>query len=487
MAGRVFLIPILDRWLLHAPLHKVTAFINDAAAEQLKAGHNLDQWDQLAELRALLASDPENVPEPLSGEVCPSFLGITPTRGCNIGCVYCNFGGPTAAMTHMDPRIAVAAVDWMAECLERHGRKTFHVHFFGGEPFVSPEIVDITVHRVRYVSAQRGLVPYIDASTNGVFNQRRCQFVGDYFGGVVLSFDGPPEFHNRNRPAFKGRPTFDIVDRTARRLSEMPVELCIRTCITQESVGHMEAITRWMCTSFKPAVVNFESLTPGELASKAGLEVPDPYEFARHCVGAYRVAEELGIKAVYSAAEAERARLSFCPVGTDALIVSLDGRVSACYLLAEDWQARGLDMDVGWVRPDGSVEIDFEALTRTRRLPMDKPRCERCFCQWSCAGGCHVNQTYPGCSHSYTDFCIQTRIITACLLLRELGYEHVVDELLADRAAMETLASHPWDVLDLDGPRRRAAGAGGSMPTTVPAAGPRRPRSLIAEGMTLLG
>ncbi|MBI4473383.1 MAG: radical SAM protein [Acidobacteria bacterium] len=448
MSHKVFLVPVLDRWLLHAPLHNVSAVVNQAAADKLRAADRRGITGDLVDLFSALDETPV-VPGPLEGDICPSFLGIIPTRGCNIACVYCNFGGPTAEMTHMHAGIAVAAVDWMAERLERAGRKLFQIHFFGGEPFASPEIVDIVVHRARFQAARRGLSTYSDASTNGVFNESRCRFVGDYFGGIVLSFDGPPEFHNKNRPAFEGRPTFDVVERTARMLSEMPLDLCIRMCITRDSVHHLEEITRWMCESFKPKVVNFETLTPGELPAKAGLLPPDPYDFAIHCMGAYRVAEGYGIKAVYSAAETETPRISFCPVGTDALIVSLDGRASACYLLPVDWKARGLDMDVGWVRENGRVDIDFEALSRIRRLPTEKPRCERCFCQWSCAGGCHVNQTFPGCGLDYTDFCVQTRLMTACLLLRDLGQDALVDQLLANRDAMERTALHPWDFVEV--------------------------------------
>jgi radical SAM protein with 4Fe4S-binding SPASM domain len=239
----------------------------------------------------------------------------------------------------------------------------------------------------------------------------------------------------------------------------------------------MERITRWMASEFKPAIVNFESLTPGVLAERAGLRVPDPYEFARHCVGAYRVAEELGIRAVYSAAETERVRLSFCPVGTDALIVTPEGRVSACYLLPEDWRARGLDLDVGRLSASGRMELDFAALTRARELPADKPHCERCMAQWSCAGGCHVNHTYPGCSPEYDAFCVQTRIVTACLLLREMGEEAIVDELLANQSAMQSLALHQDDRIVL--PRSAEPTDG---PVCAEPAG-----SLVARGLTALG
>ena len=484
-----FLVPILDRWLVYAPLNKIAAITNASGAKALRSGDGSRGSGPLADLLDLLRQSPAAIPRPLDGDICPSFLGIMPTRGCNLACVYCNFGGPTAAKVHMKPEIAVSAVDWMAERLVTAGRTHFQIHFFGGEPFISPEIVDIVAHRVRYQSARHNLIPYLDASTNGVFSDSRCEFVGDYFGGVVLSFDGPAEFHDRHRPAFEGRPSFDVVSRTAKRLGAMPLDLCLRVCITDDSVGEMTNITRWMIESFRPAVVNFESLTPGVLAERAGLKVPDPYRFAIHCVEAYRVAERMGVRAVYSAAETERARLSFCPVGTDAVIVSPDGRASACYLLPEDWQARGLDMDVGQVHSDGRVFIDQAGLTRARHLPLQKPRCEGCFCQWTCAGGCHVNQTYPGCSAEYTAFCLQTRLITACLLLRDLGCEDLVDELLASRRAMEKLATHGWEPIDLglEGVSTDIVEATATTPMPAYWRAPERPRSLVAEGLTLLG
>jgi uncharacterized protein len=450
MPRAVFLIPVREQWLLHAPLHREDALINHAAADALRRRGARPRGESLSALHQRLRTEADDIPDAVDGDVCPSFLGIIPTRGCNLNCGYCDFGGPTSSMDHMDPEVAVAAVDWMAERLVRARRRILQVHFFGGEPFVSPEIVDIVVHRARDVAAQRGLVPYLEASSNGVFDERRCQFIGDYFGGLVLSFDGFAEFHNRNRPSFKGRPSFDLVARTARQLSEMPVELCIRICVTKDSVHDLEVITRWMCESFKPAVVNFETVTLGAAAGRAGLQPPDPYDFARHCIGAYRVASTYGVKALYSAAEPGAPRVSCCPVGSDALIVSPDGRVSACYLLPEDWKARGLDLDVGCVRADGSVALDFAGLTRIRELPLHKPRCERCFCRWSCAGGCHVNETYPGCTAEYTGFCIQTRIVTASVLLEGLGCSDLVDGLLADRRAMERLAFHSADVIELD-------------------------------------
>jgi len=444
----VFLVPVLDRWLAFAPLHGVAAVVNAAAARDLRRGAAVLSNGALADLGRVLRRVPSNAPCPPDGEACPPLLGIIPTRGCNLACAYCDFGGSSSAHTTMAPSTAVAAVDWMAQRMRDAGRRNYRVHFFGGEPFLAPEIVAIVVHRVRLLADRHGLAPYVDGSTSGVIDAGVCEFIGDYFSGIAVSLDGPPEIHNRLRPRSGGQPTFDHVNRTVARLSEMPVELCLRACITEDSVEELEHVVRWMIDTYRPSAVNIETLTPGVASRRAGLKAPDPYRFAARCVSAYKVADDTGVPVVYSAAERERARLSFCPVGTDAVIVSPDGRVSACYLRPEDWRSRGLDLDVGGIDTEGTVVIDRGALGRVRELPLLKPRCARCFCQWTCAGGCHINETYPGCAVDYTPFCVQTRIVTACLLLRDAGCGEVADALVSDQRAMERLACHWWDPFD---------------------------------------
>jgi uncharacterized protein len=447
MSAPAYALPVLDRWLLHAPLIELNALLNRASVDCLQSDHTTGP-PQLEQIRSLVASSP-SPPQPRTGQMCPDFIGFITTRACNIGCVYCDFGGPTAKKVEIDPQIVVAAIDWYADHLVATGRDRLKVHLFGGEPFHAPEAVDLIVHRTRAVCARRRLTPWFEVSTNGVFNEARARFVGDYFDVVVLSFDGPPEFHDRNRPAFDGRPTYEIVERTARRLSRSPVELCLRACVTQESVEHMERITEWMCREFRPTVINHEPLTLNELTRRAGLLPPDPYAFAVHWMRSKRVAANYGVRVVYSAAETTRPQLSSCPVGSDTLIISPDGRASACYMLPEDWQSKGMDFDMAWVRPEGRVDVDQASVDGVRQFVASKPRCGKCFCRWSCAGGCHVTHSYLGCSTEYDDFCHQTRIITACLALERLGASDLVDELLADREALERLATHPADNLHL--------------------------------------
>jgi radical SAM protein with 4Fe4S-binding SPASM domain len=134
-------------------------------------------------------------------------------------------------------------------------------------------------------------------------------------------------------------------------------------------------------------------------------------------------------------------------VGRDVLIVHPEGLIASCYVQQKDWQDRKMDLSVGRVHKNGQVEVDFERLKSFRNPLKDKPRCTDCFCRYGCAGGCHVNNTFPDSSPSYTDFCVHTRIITACRLLEEMQMEDMADELMRDKDALDRIVQFPSDKL----------------------------------------
>ena len=444
----VYAVPVLDRWLLHAPLHGVSALVNRAAVNRLKQRGPIAGSGTLAELASRLQTERQTPPRPRDGPAEPRFLGLIPTRACNLRCVYCGFGAANAPCDTMDLRMAAAAVDWMAERAAALGRDILEVHFFGGEPFSAPDVVDVAVHRTRAAAAARGLKPSMEVATNGVYGEDRARFIGDYFDWVVLSFDGPREVQDRHRPISPMRGSFDAVDRTADVLSGSPAHLCLRICVAEDNVAQLADTVHWFCEEHRPSSIDFESLQATPESEAAGLNPPDPYSFAVEYWRARQVAKEHGVDAIYTAAATATPRISFCPLGSDSLIVSPDGRVSACYLAARDWEAKGLDLNLGWLRADGRMDLDMEAVERVRQFVASKPRCASCFCRWSCAGGCHVNHHFSGGSPVYDDFCVQTRLITACSLLDEIESGPIAEELLENGPAMALLALRPSDCLE---------------------------------------
>lgn len=446
--NNIFSLPIFDKWLIYAPFSRVLALVNYSMLNKLKKTFFQENRNSSNVLIRLIAKKSNQLTVEKNGPFSPTFLGIIPTRACNMACIYCGFEANEASQEIMDPDLAITAVDWMAEFVKKEGRKVLEIHFFGGEPFVAGQLVDIVVHRARCIANKMGLIPRFEVATNGIFDKKRAFFVGNYIDTVVLSFDGFSKIQNFHRPLKNGCGSFRYVFQTACWLSNSPTKLCFRVCVSERNVSQLERIAEWFCKNFRPAVINFEPLQPTQESVEYELQCPDPYEFALHYINAARIIKKYGIQPVYAAAITEFPRYTICPVGTDTLIVTPDGRISACYLLEKEWEKRGVDLNLGCVVPHEGVRVDFSAIKRVRNLVKDKPRCTRCFCKWSCAGGCHVNHSYPGCSNEYDAFCIQTRIITACHLLEELGESNLVNLLIKNHSALENLALQLSDCLE---------------------------------------
>jgi len=110
-----------------------------------------------------------------------------------------------------------------------------------------------------------------------------------------------------------------------------------------------------------------------------------------------------------------------------------------------------MDLTIGRILADGTVDIRMPDVLGLRRLIQSKPRCARCFCRLTCAGGCHVNHSYPGCAERYSDSCLAIRALTAATLLEDLGQSDVANDLVEDPEALDRLSARSSDrVLDIE-------------------------------------
>jgi uncharacterized protein len=444
----VFSVPIGDRRLVYAPLHRLAALVDRHGAEQIRAGLQTEAPAHeavapiLERLRSAGSAPPKRREGPLED---PLFLGLIPTRGCHLGCRYCDFPASPSGNPVMGLRLARETIDAYLDLLSSSGRDRGEVHFFGGEPFDAEEVVHFAVEYASARAAELGIAVRFEVTTNGAYSAGRCEWIADHFDSVVLSLDGPPDIQDRHRPTLTGRGSSGVVQRSARILSDGSCELILRACVTQETVGRMEEIAIWMSHGFVPGAVCFETLIPTPRSDAAGLGPPDPWSFARGFLLAARILASAGIAAAMSTADTGSCRAYLCPVGRDALIVSPDGGIDGCYLPRDSW--RGLDLSLGSVRA-GRLDVDAEALQRVRgNSVLDKPLCADCLCRYHCAGGCsvgHITDRPPG---EYDATCIQTRLVTIGRLLDQLGCQETVDEWLADKPALEASALQASDRL----------------------------------------
>jgi uncharacterized protein len=447
-AEAVFALPILGSWLVHAPLSGVSALVNRAALLELW-GRMRGSRGASREVECLVEAleRPDAESRKLDGDFAPGFLGIIPTRACDLDCVYCDFGSASAGEGKvMELGVAASAVDWMAANVSGRGGPLLDVHFFGGEPFRAPDVVDTAVHRGRAVASSLGIAARFEASTNGCFDDDRLAFVEDYFDAVVISWDGPSRLHDRHRPRKNGSGTAELVERNARALAGSRTEVCIRSCVTAEGLSSLEEAVGWCCSEVTPSAMDLETLKPTARTMEAGIRPPDPLGFASAFARCETIAAAAGVRLVFAAAELEGPRASFCPVATDTAIVDPSGRISSCYLNEADWAAAGLDLSYGRIE-EGEVRIDRSAARRIRSLGERRGPCLSCFLRWSCAGGCHVENAALGSGGRLPASCAQARLIAAERLLKALGNRDLADSLFADLGAMEELAYRPSDTL----------------------------------------
>lgn len=456
----VFIVPVLDRYLFYAPLHQLTALIDEAGISAISAGlessgkHSHPTIQPIVEW---LLDKPINLPTERVGPiVSPIFLGLIPTRGCNLGCRYCDF--PSSTQTEpMGLDLARDAVDEYFELISYSGGKQCEIHFFGGEPFSAEDVVHFFVEYARMKASQLDISLHLEATTNGFYPASRCRWIADYFDTIVLSLDGPAEFHDFQRPTKNLRPSFERVYENARIFSNSQVEFILRVCVTADMVSSLPQIAKWICEELAPAAVCFETLTPSSQTQGAGLIPPDPLDFGRSFFAAESILEDYGIRTVNSTASIEKNQVSCCPVGKDALIVSPDGAINACYLLKDSWERKGMDMQLGEFKSVESkykMHIDKESVQRVRRLNVNnKSRCSECFCRYHCSGGCHVNHPADVPAGQYDDLCVQTRIITVTKLLRKLGQQELAANWLESQSALEKSALQRSDLLRQDAAR----------------------------------
>ncbi|HJW89103.1 MAG TPA: radical SAM protein [Anaerolineales bacterium] len=446
----VFGIQLDGKILLYAPLHDLLALVNRSAAQEIfsalkPSGETNGVTRPILER---LRSPARPAPTPTSGNLeKPLFLGLIPTRGCNLACVYCDFAADTARSPVMSYQTARAALDSYFDLLLSTGEPCANVHFFGGEPFYSTRVVDFAVEYSELRARKEGFRLHFEVTTNGLFSPIRCQWIASHFDTVVLSLDGPADLQERQRPALSRRKTFPVVDRTARLLSESPVELVLRVCVTNLNVSRLEEIAMWVLQEYRPSTVCFERLNPSRRSQSAGLFPPDPWEFTQNFDRAACLLESQGIETVLSTAIVEKCQFSFCPVGKDALIVSPDGSIDACYLLKDDWESQGLDLHLGNLNGNG-FDLEPAALQRIRDLSAsNRLLCAGCLCRYHCAGGCHVHNDTSHSPGDYPEACIQTRLVTVSKLLRKLGQAGLAKQYATERQDSQAFVFRQSDLL----------------------------------------
>jgi uncharacterized protein len=168
-------------------------------------------------------------------------LILLPTEACNFRCTYCY---ESFKLGRMQPWVARGVKNLLAARIDDLDRLA--LSWFGGEPLLALDrIEEIGAHARELCAAHPRVRLRSDVTTNGwlltpdVFTRLLDLGVGHF----QISFDGPPEHHDRKRVLAGGGPTFERVwaNVLATRAVERPFQISLRVHVDKSNVALMPA------------------------------------------------------------------------------------------------------------------------------------------------------------------------------------------------------------------------------------------------------
>lgn len=331
-------------------------------------------------------------------------LEILLAQRCNMRCTYCYGGdGEYGKPGMMGPEIALAAVDWLME--NSLDAEQVSVSFFGGEPLLNFPVLQQVVTYARQQAVARGKQVAFAVTTNAsVLTDPMIRYLRAENINPLISFDGPPEVQNRQRPFRNGRGSYDRVFGNVQKLRKVFPILTARATIWGDA-DHAAIRQGLELVGFTAA-----HLTPASPAvSREGraIAVAEPGTSER--TADRQLAYERGEVARLFAAIRDRSleksarslplgllvglfsghkRYGYCAVGRAMRAVSVSGDLYPCHRFVGQEQYR-----LGHLR-----DYRAGALNDYHRAVVDNlSPCRGCWARYFCGGGClHDHQARTG-------------------------------------------------------------------------------------------
>ncbi len=324
------------------------------------------------------------------------------TQSCNLKCVYCyGDGGEYGTGGNMEEKTAFQAVDWL---IEKSGNiKTLRIIFFGGEPFLNFSLMKAVVeYAEKSVQAIGKQVKFHVTSNGTLLNDEKIAFIKEHQLAVMISFDGPKELQDAQRPYANGQGSYDSTVPKIKKLLE----------VLPETPGHAVIMGNTDPESVKNALqeIGFTKLSIAPSSKSLFTEEEDRTKQARdtqtliegleeesetwlHLIKAH---DSEALKRLTARSELYDGLISLlhnakrhhaCGAGRRLVAVSSSGDIYLCH--------RFVGMDEYRL---GSIYDQDLNRGEYQKSPINVSEvCGACFARYYCAGGCkHDNASSCG-------------------------------------------------------------------------------------------
>lgn len=361
---------------------------------KLKALSDLKDNRELKKF-GLLTGEDKNLSKKNNNEentpVCTITLFVT--QICNLGCIYCyGNGGGYGSGGEMTPEIAEKAIDWLIA--QADNIKSLNIVFFGGEPFMNFPLMK---HIVKYASGREAEIDkkftYSITTNATLLDDEKIAFLEDNKVSVLISFDGPDEIQDRQRPFADGSASYKSTAPKIRKLLEvLPETPCRATLLDGKDYATVKnALEKlgFSAISIEPASVSLFDKKNGKVLSPRNIEEMSKVieNESEQWILFVKKRDPVELKKIASAGMLSPAVSAFlnnekkyhpCGAGLGMAAVSCAGDLFLCHRFVgtDEYKIgtvfeRGLNRDTYLKSPAKCIE-----------------KCSQCFAKYFCAGGC---------------------------------------------------------------------------------------------------
>ncbi|BBO18078.1 sulfatase maturation enzyme AslB [Candidatus Brocadia pituitae] len=361
-------------------------------------------------------------------------LTLSISNVCNLGCSYCYASMGTYYNMNglmMTKETALNAINWAVRVYSR----IEHINFFGGEPTLNRDIIEVVCEYVRYLHTQ-GILAYVPSfgiTTNGyAIDDRMLEILTGYGFTVTLSLDGPKKIHDLKRPTKSGKGSYEAVMHNAKRFLDRGLNVEFECTYTADHLRLGFEITSLMdffhdefgCRILHCPVVSASPDNPEFIPFDVCSRLQgDAIEYSiLNLVRGIPKAVSIAVRILNSLID-KIPIWNYCPAGQSEITVNADGNVYACFMLMQcDAYSFG-NVNGSQIEPKPKIPLNIldqvssvgKEKEKIKRFIADADKyanesCQKCWAQLLCYGclgedferykGCVIRSEIPGASAS---------------------------------------------------------------------------------------
>ena len=372
----------------------------------------------------------KNAPD-FSKPFLPLNLTLFLTGDCNLACRYC-YGDGGDKKIDMPMEIAMDAIDLLFLNAAKSEAKHVHLGFHGGgEPVLKISTMKKLTDQARNIAKKRNVGLTLGLTTNAVMSESSAEWVADHIDQLNISFDGPEDIQNYQRPMKDGRPSYDRLVQTLSILESHRKKYSLRGTLTRYSQDRIPEIVNHFVENFTPAGIHLEPMFVSKRADHTKLKGVDPEKFVKGFLEGTKIAAEKGIYCYFSGYRFPKLSNNFCGIGWKNFAVTPEGNVTSCFEVLSDEDKRSETFFYGKHVKNKGFVIDFDKIKALRELSGKKFECcQNCFVKFQCAGDCRAKGLYLNDISNYNGG-------GRCYIIQELTKAGLIEQLNSERGGCE--------------------------------------------------